>query len=272
LKESKKKNKITNISNNSILIYRFFKPVYIFLFVNLIFISGCSKLNKNENTNICSSTIFPCLTSNQYVLLNTNKGNIKLELYGSSAPITVGNFIDLVEKGAYDKTVFNRVIKNPYPFIIRVGGNSLIGNKNNFIDTKTGKIRYIPLEIKLKTNNLPTYGKEIDLSSQINNIEIKHKRSYLSMARSKSVNSASSQFYILLKSLPELDGRFAVFGKVINGMNIVDLIEEEDFIIEAKRVDYWRKYYYFLAFNISVFTPDALLRATLPVLAISKIP
>ena len=58
------------------------------------------------------------------------------------------------------------------------------------------------------------------------------------MARSKDLNSASSQFYILLKSLPELDGRFAVFGKVISGMNVVDLIEEEDFIIEAKRVEY----------------------------------
>ena len=57
------------------------------------------------------------------------------------------------------------------------------------------------------------------------------------MARSKAVNSASLQFYILLKSLPELDGRYAVFGKVISGMNIVDLIQEEDFIIEAKRVD-----------------------------------
>ena len=56
------------------------------------------------------------------------------------------------------------------------------------------------------------------------------------MARTKNVNSASSQFYISLKSLPELDGRFAVFGKVIKGMNIVDLIEEEDFIVKAKRL------------------------------------
>ena len=97
------------------------------------------------------------------------------------------------------------------------------------------------MEIKLKTKNLPIYGKEIDISNQINNIELKHKRSYLSMARYKDINSASLQFNILLKSLPELDGRFAVFGKVINGMNIVDLIEEEDFIIEAKRVDFWIK-------------------------------
>ena len=85
---------------------------------------------------------------------------------------------------------------------------------------------------------MPSYGKEIDTSSQINNIELKHERSYLSLARSKALNSASSQFYILLKSLPELDGRYAVFGKVVSGMKIVDLIEEEDFIIEAKRVKY----------------------------------
>ena len=56
------------------------------------------------------------------------------------------------------------------------------------------------------------------------------------MARSKEVNSASHQFYISLKSLPELDGRFAVFGKVIRVMDVVELIEEEDFIIEAKRL------------------------------------
>ena len=155
----------------------------------------------------------------------------------SSLSLTVGNFIDFIEKGSYNKTIFNRVIKKPYPFIIRGGDNSSVGNQNKFIDTKTGKKRYIPLEIKLKTSNLPVYGKEIDEPIQINNIELKHKRSYLSMARSKALNSASLQFYILLKSLPELDGRYAVFGKVISGMNIVDLIQEEDFIIEAKRVD-----------------------------------
>ena len=237
MKEFKKRNKIIKISNNSTLIYRFFQPAFIFLLFNLILISGCSNFKENEVIDICSSTKLPCLSSKEYVLLITNKGKIKIELYGRSAPITVGNFMDLVEKGAYNKTIFNRVIKKPYPFIIRGGDNSLSKNKNKFIDSKTGKIRHIPLEIKLKTNNLPTYGKEIDASSQINNLELKHKRSYLSMARFKSVNSASSQFYILLKSLPELDGRFAVFGKVISGMNIVDLIEEEDFIIEAKRVD-----------------------------------
>ena len=231
------KNKINKILNNSILNYKFFKTAYIFLFINLILISGCSSLKKNEDINTCSTSIYPCLSSKEHVILITNKGEIKLELYGKSAPITVGNFIDFVEKGAYNKTIFNRVIKKPYPFIIRGGGNRLIKGKNNFLDSKTGKIRYIPLEIKLKTNDLPTYGREIDISNQKNEIELKHKRAYLTMSRSKTLNSASYQFYILLKSLPELDGRFSVFGKVISGMNIVDLIEEEDLIIQAIRVD-----------------------------------
>ena len=229
------RNKIQSYSNNSA--YEYFQTVYTFLIVNLIFITGCSSLNRGEDISICSNTVFPCINSNEYVLLNTNKGDIKIELYGKLAPITVGNFIDFVEKGAYNESTFNRVINKPYPFIIRGGGNSLIGNENKFMDMKIGKKRYIPLEIKLKTNNQPTYGKEIDASTQIDNIELKHERSYLSMARSKALNSASSQFYILLKSLPELDGRFAVFGKVIKGMDIVDLIEEEDFIIEAKRIE-----------------------------------
>ena len=236
MKGFKKKNLINKILNNSIPIYRLSYKVYIYLFINIFLITGCSALKKSEDINICSSTTLPCMLSTEYVLLITNKGKIKLELYGKLAPITVGSFIDFVEKGAYDKTIFNRVIRKPYPFIIRGGDNTLIKGENKFIDNKTGKVRYIPLEIKLKTNKIPTYGKEIDISIRKNNIELKHKRSYLSMARSEKLDSASSQFHILLKSLPELDGRFAVFGKVISGMDVVELIKEEDFIVEAKRL------------------------------------
>ena len=236
MKDYKKKNLINNKLNNTTLTYRISIIFYSFLYLSLTLISGCSKSKKTEFVNICSSTTLPCLMSREYVILITNKGKIKLELYGKSAPITVGNFVHNVEKGAYEKTFFNRVIRKPFPFIIRGGDNSLIKGENKFIDDKTGKKRFIPLEIKLEKNNFPTYGKIIDMSNQKNNIDLKHKRSYLSMSRSKQLNSASSQFYISLKSLPELDGRFAVFGKVIRGMNVVDLIQEEDFIVKAKRL------------------------------------
>ena len=236
MKEFKKKKLICNISTNTTLINRLFKPFQLSFFINLILITGCSNLTRTEVSSICLSTKLPCLLSTEYVLLSTNKGKIKLELYGNSAPITVGHFIDYVEKGNYDKTIFNRVIKEPYPFIIRGGAISSKGGEDKFTDRQKVKIRSIPLEIKLKTNNLPTYGKKIDTTIQKNNIELKHKRSYLSMARSENLNSASLQFYIALKPLPELDGSFAVFGKVIEGMKVVDLIEEGDFIVNAKRL------------------------------------
>ena len=236
MKEFKKKKLIFNKSINITSINRLFKPFNLLLFINLILIAGCSNLNRNEISSICLSTKLPCLLSTEYVLLITNKGKIKLELYGNSAPITVGNFIDYVEKGKYDKTIFNRVIKEPYPFIIRGGADILKEGDNKFIEKQKVRIRYIPLEIKLKTNNLPTYGKKIDTTIKKNNIELKHKRSYLSMARTENLNSARFQFYISLKPLPELDGSFAVFGRVIEGMNVVDLIEEGDFIINAKRL------------------------------------
>ena len=238
MKVFKNKKSICNISTNTTLINRLVKPFNLFLLTNLIFITGCANLNRNEVSSICLSTRLPCLLSTEYVLLITNKGKIKLELYGNSAPITVGHFIDYVEKGKYDKTIFNRVIKEPYPFIIRGGANIPKEGDDNFIDKQKVKIRYIPLEIKLKTNNLPTYGQQIDTTIQKNNIELKHKRSYLSMARSDNLNSASFQFYISLKPLPELDGSFAVFGKVIEGMKVVDSIEEGDFIVNAKRLKF----------------------------------
>ena len=105
-----KEFKIKKILNNTCFKYKFFQPFYILLLFYLTLVYGCSNLKKNENINICSSTSLPCLFSNEYVLFITNRGNIKLELYGKSAPITVGNFIDLVGKGAYNKTIFNRVI------------------------------------------------------------------------------------------------------------------------------------------------------------------
>ena len=236
MKGFKKINIFFIFLKNTRSVFNLSKLINILFCINLIPIIGCRNLNSSNEINICASSTFPCLFSTEHVLLITNKGKIKLELYGKSAPITVGNFIDFIQKGAYNNTSFNRVIKEPYPLIIRGGNNILIKGENRFIDKKTRKKRYIPLEIKLSSDKFPIYGKEILKVNQIKNLELKHKRASLSMARSKSLNSASAQFYILLKSLPELDGRFAVFGKVISGMNVVDSIEAEDFIIKAIRL------------------------------------
>ena len=126
-----------------------------------------------------------------------NGGIIKLELYPESAPITVENFISLAKNGFYDGLIFHRVIEN---FMIQGGdpqGTGMGGSGKN-----------IKGEFALNGVNNP----------------VKHKRGVISMARSRANDSASSQFFICHKDAPHLDGQYAAFGKVIEGMDVVDAI------------------------------------------------
>ncbi len=101
-------------------------------------------------------------------------------------------------------------------------------NKGNLGLTK------IPLEIKLKGEAKPRYNSLISKYDDFNRIELTHRRGALAMARAQLLNSASIQFYISLKDLPELDGRYAVFGRVADGMNVVDSLDEGDLILNMK--------------------------------------
>ena len=126
-----------------------------------------------------------------------NGGIIELELYPDAAPKTVANFTKLVSEGFYDGLTFHRVIPG---FMIQGGdpqGNGMGGAKDNVIG-----------EFRANGFNNP----------------IKHTRGVISMARAYNPNSASSQFFIMHKDAPHLDGRYAAFGKVISGIEVVDEI------------------------------------------------
>ncbi|BDF58563.1 peptidyl-prolyl cis-trans isomerase [Christensenellaceae bacterium] len=124
-------------------------------------------------------------------------GTIKIKLDEHAAPKTVENFKKLVSEGFYDGLKFHRVIKG---FMIQGGCPN---------GTGTGG---------------PGYSIEGEFSS--NGIEnpLKHKRGVISMARSMDPNSAGSQFFIMHADAPHLDGQYAAFGKVTEGMDIVDEI------------------------------------------------
>jgi peptidyl-prolyl cis-trans isomerase B (cyclophilin B) len=128
-----------------------------------------------------------------------NGKKIKLELYPDAAPITVANFEKLVKEGFYDGLIFHRVIKN---FMIQGGDPE--GTGMGGADEKI---------------------KGEFLANGVNN-PIKHERGVISMARSQMPNSASSQFFIVHKDAPHLDGQYAAFGKVVEGMDVVDEIAE----------------------------------------------
>jgi peptidyl-prolyl cis-trans isomerase B (cyclophilin B) len=126
---------------------------------------------------------------------------MKAELYPEIAPITVANFLDLIKKGFFDGLIFHRVIEG---FMIQGGGYDENGNHK---DAESIKGEFTKNGV---TNNL------------------KHTRGVLSMARTSFPNSASSQFFIMHEDAPHLDGQYAAFGKITEGIEVVDKIASVD--------------------------------------------
>lgn len=124
---------------------------------------------------------------------------IKAELYPDTAPITVENFVSLIRRRFFDGLVFHRVIEG---FMIQGGGFDAAGAQRQAKSIKG----------------------EFDANGVKN--ELKHTRGVLSMARTMFPNSASSQFFIMHRDVPHLDGQYAAFGKVTDGMDVVDEIAE----------------------------------------------
>ena len=132
------------------------------------------------------------------VLINVKDfGDITVELYPQNAPITVQNFIQLVKKGFYNGLTFHRIIRG---FMIQGGCPKGDGTGGPGFTIK-GEF----------------------LANGFNN-PIKHTRGVISMARAMDPNSAGSQFFIMHQDAPHLDGQYAAFGKVIEGIEVVDKI------------------------------------------------
>lgn len=218
---------------------RCFSPL---LLTGLFAFAGCAQEQGMGDLG-CQSSRVPCLKGSAEVSLETERGTVYLQLDGKNAPLTAGNFADLVKRGVYNGTLFHRVIRTPLPFVVQGGDPGTANPKvlpsaygtGNFIDPGTGEARFIPLEFKLGPSKGDlVYGEELSSSSLPKKPVLTHERGSVAMARSADPNSGSAQFYIALKPLPELDGRYAVFGKVIRGMDVVDRIQQGDKLIRAR--------------------------------------
>jgi len=138
--------------------------------------------------------------SGQCVSLDTEAGIIEFEVYPEQAPETVRNFLNLAATGMYDTTTFSRVVPD---FVIQ-GGD---------IWSRDGKVS-IPMGARVR-RTIPDEPNKI-----------LHERGVVSMARIDEQNSASTHFFILVKPSPPLDGKFAAFGRVTKGMEVVDAINK----------------------------------------------
>ena len=136
--------------------------------------------------------------TNPVVTITMTSGDVmKAELYPEIAPNTVNNFISFVQKGFYDGLIFHRVISG---FMIQGGDPQGTGMGG------------------------PGYSIKGEFAMNGVRNDLKHTRGVLSMARSMMPNSAGSQFFIMHANAPHLDGQYAAFGKVVEGLDVVDKI------------------------------------------------
>ena len=136
--------------------------------------------------------------ANPIVTFTMENGDVmKAELYPEIAPTSVNNFVNLVQKGFYDGLIFHRVIAG---FMIQGGDPEGTGMGG------------------------PGYSIKGEFASNGFKNDLKHTRGVLSMARSMRPDSAGSQFFIMHKAAPHLDGQYAAFGKIIEGMDVVNKI------------------------------------------------
>ena len=139
------------------------------------------------------------MSENRKIKFTTNKGVFVAEMFEDKAPLTTKNFIELTEKGFYDGVIFHRVING---FMIQGGDPEGTGMGG------------------------PGYGIKGEFAQNGFANDLKHTAGVLSMARSMMPNSAGSQFFIMHKDAPHLDGAYAAFGKIIEGMDVVNKIAE----------------------------------------------
>ncbi|MBE9059739.1 peptidylprolyl isomerase [cf. Phormidesmis sp. LEGE 11477] len=184
----------------------------------------------------------PQLKGRSTIKFTTTKGDVTVVADGYSAPVTAGNFVDLVNKGFYDDMPF---IRAEDFYVLQTGDPE--GPEAGYIDPKTGEYRAIPMEILVKGDDEPIYGFTLEEIGQYMDEPVLPFNSYgsLALARpSDDNNGGSSQFFFFLfeaELTPAgrnmLDGRYAVFGYTIDGKEVLRSLSQEDKIISAKVID-----------------------------------
>lgn len=182
------------------------KAALVFLLLCVVVVAGATVANaKTSGKEKKKMTAAPRDYANTLATLQTDMGDITIKFFYDKAPRHVENFVDLAASGFYDGTMFHRVIPG---FMIQGG------------DPNTRK----PEDPKhpYGTGGNMVNGKEVSLKAEFN--DTSHKRGIVSMARSQAPDSASSQFFIVVKDSTFLDHQYSAFGEVVSGLETADKI------------------------------------------------
>jgi len=193
-------------------------------------LQACSYKNKVDSNYYCKKLGFSCIQSNKIVNFKTTKGDFEVELFGKDNPVTVSNFLENIDNNIYVNQKFYKIINfTQIRFIhggVNPGDEFYIERKKNLNKITPS----IPLEIKFKGEIKPRYNYQIKNPDETENLVNIFESGSIAMVRSGKNKSSSTEFFFVTSKIPELDGRYSIFGKIIKGLDVLKKINKEDYI------------------------------------------
>ena len=200
----------------------------------MFFVQACSFKNGIDSVYYCQKFKLSCIQSNKVVYFKTSKGDFEVKLFGKDNPLTVSNFLENIDNNIYVNQKFYKIINYPQTRFIHGG----INPENDFYIERKQNLKKrspsIPLEIKFKEEIKPRYNYQIDNPSEIKNLVNTFKSGSIAMVKSGKNKSSSTEFFFVTNKIPELDGRYSIFGKITKGLNVLKKIKKGDYIKEVK--------------------------------------
>ena len=196
----------------------------------MFLIQACSYKNKIDSNYYCQKLKLSCTQINKVVNFKTTKGDFEVKLFGKDNPVTVSNFLENIDNNIYENKKFYKIINYPQIKFIHGGVNpenkSYIERKQNLNKTSPT----IPLEIKFKEEIKPRYNYQIKNPNERENLVNTFESGSIAMVKSGKNKSSSTEFFFVTTKIPELDGRYSIFGKIIKGLDVLEKINKEDYI------------------------------------------
>jgi len=193
-------------------------------------VQACSFKNEIDSSYYCQKLKFTCTQVNRIDYFKTSKGNFEVELFGKHNPVTVSNFLKNIDNNIYENQKFYKIINYPQIRFIHGGVNPenkfYIERKHNLNKTSPS----IPLEIKFKEEIKPRYNYQIKNPNETENLVNTFESGSIAMVKSGKDKSSSTEFFFVTTKIPELDGRYSIFGKIIKGLEVLEKINKEDYI------------------------------------------
>ncbi|KGF96835.1 Peptidyl-prolyl cis-trans isomerase [Prochlorococcus marinus str. MIT 9302] len=196
--------------------------------------TACSVKNEIDSNYYCQKLNFKCTKDNKIAYFKTSKGDFEVKLFGKDNPVTVSNFLENIDNNIYKNKKFYKIINYPQLKFIHGGVNP--ENKFNIEQNQTlyKTSPSIPLEIKFKEEIKPRYNYQIKNPYENQNLVNTFESGSIAMVKRGENNSSSTEFFFVTNKIPELDGRYSVFGKIIKGLDVLEKINKEDYIKEVK--------------------------------------